>query len=65
MNGVAAVLFIIFASIAWLPAGLLAVGSAIGGQIGAKVGRRLRPDLLRLLIVVVGVGVAIKLFAAP
>jgi uncharacterized membrane protein YfcA len=65
VNGVAAVLFIIFASIAWLPAGLLAIGSAIGGQIGAKVGRRLRPDLLRLLIVVVGVGVAIKLFVSP
>jgi uncharacterized membrane protein YfcA len=65
VNGVAAILFIIFASIAWLPAGLLAIGSAIGGQIGAKVGRRLRPDLLRLLIVVVGVGVAIKLFVSP
>jgi uncharacterized protein len=65
VNGVAAILFIIFAPIAWLPAGLLAVGSAIGGQIGARLGRRLRPDFLRLLIVVVGVGVAIKLFVSP
>jgi uncharacterized membrane protein YfcA len=65
VNGVAAILFIIFAPIAWLPAGLLAVGSTIGGQIGARLGRRLRPDFLRLLIVVVGVGVAIKLFVSP
>jgi uncharacterized membrane protein YfcA len=65
VNGVAAILFIIFAPIAWLPAGLLAVGSTIGGQIGARLGRRLRPDFLRILIVVVGVGVAIKLFVSP
>ena len=65
VNGVAAMLFIIFAPIAWLPAGLLAIGSTIGGQIGARLGRRLRPDFLRLLIVVVGVGVAIKLFVSP
>jgi uncharacterized protein len=65
VNGVAALLFIVFAHIAYLPAGLLAVGSAIGGQIGARVGRRLAPDLLRLLVVVVGIGVAIKLFVSP
>lgn len=65
VNGVAAVLFVIFAPIAWLPAGLLAAGSTIGGQIGAKVGRRLPPDLLRVLIVVVGTAVAVKLFVSP
>jgi uncharacterized membrane protein YfcA len=65
VNGVAALLFVIFAPVAYLPAALLAVGSAIGGQIGAKVGRRLPPNLLRLLIVVAGVGVAIKLFVSP
>ena len=43
VNGVAAVIFIFFASVAWLPAVLLAVGSAAGGQLGAKVGRRLSP----------------------
>ena len=65
VNGVAAVLFILFAPIAWLPAGLLAGGSAIGGQIGARAGRRLPPALLRVLIVVAGLAVAIKLFVAP
>ncbi len=65
VNGVAALLFVLFAPVAYLPAALLAVGSAIGGQIGAKVGRRLAPNLLRLLIVVVGTGVAVKLFVSP
>jgi uncharacterized membrane protein YfcA len=65
VNATAALLFIFFAPVAYLPAALLAVGSAIGGQIGATVGRRLAPNLLRLLIVVVGTGVAIKLFIKP
>ena len=65
VNGVAAILFMLLAPIAWLPAGLLAAGSAIGGQIGARVGRRLPPSLLRVLIVVAGLAVAIKLLVAP
>jgi uncharacterized membrane protein YfcA len=65
VNATAALVFVIFAPVAYLPAVLLAVGSAIGGQIGATVGRRLPPNLLRLLIVLVGIGVAIKLFASP
>jgi uncharacterized membrane protein YfcA len=63
VNGVAALLFLIFAHIAWGAVATLAVGSTIGGQIGARVGRRLPPQLLRLAIVVVGIGVSIKLFA--
>ena len=39
----------------WAVAGLIAVGSIIGGQLGATVGRRLPPDVLRAVIVVVGV----------
>jgi uncharacterized membrane protein YfcA len=64
VNGVASVMFVIFAPIAWLPAALLAAGAAIGGQLGATVGRRLPAALLRVLIVVVGLGVAIKLFVS-
>jgi len=62
VNGIGAVLFAIFAPVAWLPALLLAVGSTIGGQIGAKFGRRLPPNLLRLIIVGVGLAVTVKLF---
>ncbi|HSS08591.1 MAG TPA: TSUP family transporter, partial [Acidimicrobiales bacterium] len=57
----AALVFIVAAHVAWGAAGLLAAGAVIGGQLGAKVGRRLSPGLLRGIIVVVGVGVAIRL----
>jgi uncharacterized membrane protein YfcA len=61
VNGVAALLFIVASHIAWGPAGLLAVGSTIGGQLGAKLGRRLPSPVLRAGIIVVGVAVAIRL----
>jgi uncharacterized protein len=54
VNAVAAVLFVVIADVAWLPAGLIAVGSVVGGLLGAHVGRRLPPTLLRGIIVVVG-----------
>ena len=60
-SGAAALLFIVAGPVAWLPAVLLAVGSIAGGQLGALVARRLRPDLLRVVIVVVGVLVAVRL----
>ncbi|HWC39148.1 MAG TPA: sulfite exporter TauE/SafE family protein, partial [Acidimicrobiales bacterium] len=61
VNGVAALLFIAVAHVAWGAAGVLAVGSIIGGQLGATVGRRLSASLLRAVIVVVGVAVSIVL----
>jgi uncharacterized protein len=61
VNGVAAVVFIAVADVAWAPALILAVGAAVGGQIGAKVGRRLSPALLRGVIVVVGVAAIVQI----
>jgi uncharacterized membrane protein YfcA len=61
VNGVAAVIFVFFATVAWLPAVLLAVGSAAGGQLGARIGRRLPPAALRALIVVVGIAAIVQL----
>jgi uncharacterized protein len=61
VNGVAAVVFIAVAHVDWVVAGLIAVGSVVGGQIGAGVGRRLPAGLLRAVIVVVGV-VALAVF---
>ena len=55
VNLVAAVVFIFVADVNWAVAGLIAVGSVIGGQIGATVGRRLPSWALRGVIVVVGV----------
>ena len=63
VNAVAAVVFIAVADIDWLVAGLIALGSVIGGQLGATVGRRLSPTLLRAVIAVVGVTALVVLLA--
>jgi uncharacterized membrane protein YfcA len=60
-NGVAAILFIIVAHIAWDAAALVAVGSITGAQIGARYGRRIPDQTLRWTVVTVGVIVAIVL----
>jgi hypothetical protein len=61
VNGVAALLFMVFAHIAWEAAGLLAAGSVIGGQVGGILGRRLPAPLLRGVIIAVGVAAAVAL----
>jgi uncharacterized protein len=55
VNLVAALVFIAVADVDWAVAGLIALGSVIGGQIGATVGRRLPSAVLRAVIVLVGV----------
>jgi uncharacterized protein len=55
VNTVAAILFMLVSHVAWLAAGLIAVGSVIGAQLGARIGRRTKPGALRILIVIVGV----------
>jgi uncharacterized membrane protein YfcA len=55
VNLVAAVVFIFVADMNWTVAGLIALGSVIGGQIGATFGRRLPAWALRAFIVAVGV----------
>jgi uncharacterized membrane protein YfcA len=60
-NGVAAVLFIFIADVAWLPALLIAVGSILGAQLAARYGRRIPPNVLRWIVVVGGTIVAMIL----
>lgn len=59
VNGVSAVLFALFAPVAWGPAVTLAIASTAGGYAGAGVARRLPELWLRVLIVAIGVGAAI------
>jgi uncharacterized protein len=61
INGVAGVYFVFAAHIEWLPAGIIAVASIAGGQLGARYGRRLPPDALRAIIVVIGVFAIVRL----
>jgi uncharacterized protein len=50
----AAYTLVAFDRISWLAAGLIAVGSLAGGFLGAHYGRRLSPNALRIVIVVIG-----------
>ena len=61
VNGVAALLFICFAHVAWLAVALIAVGSVVGGALGASVGRRIPAPVLRGMVICLGIGVAVKL----
>jgi uncharacterized protein len=56
VNIVAALAYtlVAFDRVSWQAAGLIAVGSLIGGWLGAHYGRRLSPNALRGTIVVVG-----------
>jgi hypothetical protein len=60
-NGIAAVIFVFAADVAWEVVILIAVGSVAGGQFGAHFGRRIPERVLRAIIVVVGLVAAVKL----
>ncbi len=64
VNGVAGVYFVIAAHVEWGPAAIIAATSILGGQLGARYGRRLHPDALRALIVIVGVGAIVDLLVS-
>ncbi len=61
VNGVAAVYFAFAAHVDWGPAAIIACTSILGAQLGARYGRRLPPDALRAVIVVVGVFAIVRL----
>jgi uncharacterized protein len=64
VNGVAGVYFVFAAHVEWAPAAIIAATSVIGGQLGARYGRRLPPDALRVLIVLVGVAAIVDLLVS-
>ena len=67
VNFVAATVFVLFARdhIDWLIVVLIAVGSFVGGIIGAHVGRRIPPNVLRALILLIGIVAIVKLVWFP
>ena len=62
-NVAAAAVFAAVAPVSWPVVGVLCAGTLIGGVVGARVGRRLSPQVLRGLIVLIGVVAAIRLLA--
>jgi len=65
VNGVAALLFLVLAHIAFGVSALLAVGSIVGGQLGARYGRRIPDTTLRAVVIAIGLVVAGKLLVFP
>jgi len=61
VNGVAAVIFMIHFALLWVAVAMLAVGSLVGGWVGAKVAVRLPAGALRAVVVVIGLGTAVRL----
>ncbi|MGI8692793.1 MAG: sulfite exporter TauE/SafE family protein [Geodermatophilaceae bacterium] len=60
---VTVVAFGIYGPVDWLAVAVIAPSTLIGGFVGAKVARRLNDTVLRICVVVFGVGVAVYLFS--
>lgn len=67
VNAVASLVFIIVEPhlVDWSIVGLVAIGAIIGGVLGARFGRRLPPNVLRAVIVLVGVVGLVKFVFFP
>jgi uncharacterized protein len=61
VNGVAGVYFVLAAHVDWGPAALIACTSIAGAQLGARFGRRLPPQALRGVVIVVGAFAIVRL----
>ena len=60
-NGVAAIGYVVFASVAWASALPLAIGLFIGGSLGPRIVRRVPQTALRRVIAAAGLGLAVVL----
>ena len=60
-NSVAALGYVLFASVAWASALPLAIGLFIGGSLGPRIVRRVPQTALRRVIAVAGLGLAVVL----
>jgi uncharacterized membrane protein YfcA len=61
VNGVAAAVFILHGTLAWVAVALLAAGSLLGGYLGARVARRLPAQLFRVVVVAIGLATGLTL----
>jgi uncharacterized membrane protein YfcA len=61
VNSIAVVIFAVSGHVAWGAAGILAVTSLVGGYTGARLSLRLRPPVLRAVVIAFGLVAAIKL----
>lgn len=67
VNAVGSLVFIVVSPelVSWSIALMVGVGALVGGVLGARVGRRLPPNVLRAVIVVIGVVGIVKMVFFP
>jgi uncharacterized membrane protein YfcA len=61
-NGIAVVTFIVEKQILWKYCLLMMIAAAIGGYLGAHYARRMNPKFMRMLVVLIGLGMAAYFF---
>jgi uncharacterized protein len=61
-NGIAVVTFIVGNRIIWKYCLLMMLAAAVGGYLGARFSRRLNPKVMRLVVVLIGFGMAAYFF---
>lgn len=55
LNALAALIFIVNGQVAWRPTLVMMAASIAGGYVGPKVARKLKPAVIRWVVIVVGV----------
>jgi uncharacterized protein len=61
-NGIAVLTFIVEKQILWKYCLLMMIAAAIGGYLGAHYSRRMNPRFMRMLVVMIGLGMAAYFF---
>jgi uncharacterized membrane protein YfcA len=61
-NGIAVVTFIVQKQIIWKYCLLMMIAAAVGGYLGARYSRGLNPRFMRMLVVLIGLGMAAYFF---
>jgi uncharacterized protein len=61
-NGIAVVTFIVEKQILWKYCLLMMIAAALGGYLGARYSRRMNPRFMRMLVVLIGLGMAAYFF---
>ena len=62
INGVAAVYFVVMGMVHWPDALVLTAGQITGSWLSARIARRLRPSVVRAIVIAVGVVMAASFF---
>jgi hypothetical protein len=62
VNLAAAIFFLFSGKVVWSATAVMAIGALAGGAIGGSVAGRVRPSMLRWIVVVLGVAISIVYF---